>query len=247
MLKKNESAYSASTYSKLLSSGLNSSLGASLASVGGMPGPGQPYRWALPDDPTGFNGVANMYTTMDMMSNVYTGYTIMQAAVLLMLMIRLIHYVSFQPRLAIVSGTLARMIPDLCHYTIVFVTMACMLAMVLTTVFGYRVKSVSSFTEALTLLVEYVIVKKGKANVKAIGIAVSVPFCLIAMVVINEPTALVGNASYLTFPPLIRLPHSRYSPRATWWPLLRKSWPTSHSPSFRSLLRSSCSTSLWPR
>ena len=172
MLKKNESAYSASTYAALLSSGLNSTLGASLAASGGMPTAGQPYRWMLPDDPSGINGVANMYTTMDKMSDIYTGYTIMQAVVLLLLMIRLIHYVSFQPRLAIVSGTLARMVPDLCHYTVVFVIMACMFAMILTTVFGYRVESVSTFPDALSLLVKYIIVKKGKANVRSIGIHV---------------------------------------------------------------------------
>ena len=173
MLHKNESAFSASRYSELLGNGISASLGSTVASsqAGGMPAPGQPYRWVLPDDPTGINGVANMYTSMDTMMSVYTGYAFLQSIVLSLLMLRLIHYVSFQPRLAIVSGTLARMMPDLIHYCIVFAVIACMSAMILCTVFGYRVYEVRSYSDALTILVEYLILKRGKGQ-QGIGINV---------------------------------------------------------------------------
>ena len=78
MLKKDESGYSAGTYAHLLSDGLNTSLGTTIAAANGMPAPGQPYRWMLPDNPTGMHGLANLYNTMDKMMAVYTGYTFLQ-------------------------------------------------------------------------------------------------------------------------------------------------------------------------
>lgn len=174
MLKKNESAFSSEQYGQLLSAGMNTSLGYTLARMNGIPAPGQPYRWMLPDDPSGINGLANMYTAFDKMTDVYTGYSFLQGVVLFLLMLRLIQYLSFQPRLAIVSGTLARMMPDLIHFIVVFVFMACMFAMILTLEFGYRVQEVSTYGDALSLMLEYIVVRNpmGRGNTNQTNISV---------------------------------------------------------------------------
>ena len=78
MLKKNESGYSSGTYAELLNNSLNTSLGTTLAAANGMPASGQPYRWMLPDNPTGMHGLVNLYNTMEKMMAVYTGYTLLQ-------------------------------------------------------------------------------------------------------------------------------------------------------------------------
>ena len=69
---------------------------------------------------------------------VYTGYAFLQGLVLFLLMLRLINYVSFQPRLSIISGTMARMLPDMAHFAVIFAVVAAMFAMMVTLVFGYR-------------------------------------------------------------------------------------------------------------
>lgn len=60
----------------------------------------------------------------------------LQAGVLLLAMIRLISQIAFQPRLSVISGTLAAAIPDLAGFAITVTTISAMMCFVFILVFG---------------------------------------------------------------------------------------------------------------
>lgn len=79
-----------------------------------------------------------------------------------MLIMRLIHHLSFQPRLAVISGTLARMLPDLLNYAAVLVLVLTMLAALLTLVWGQEIGAVSNMNSALIWMLQYFVTGLGR-------------------------------------------------------------------------------------
>ena len=53
-------------------------------------------------------------------------------------MIRLVNYVSFQPRISIISGTLAATVPELFHFALVLAVIVPMYAVLSCIGLGYR-------------------------------------------------------------------------------------------------------------
>ena len=56
-------------------------------------------------------------------------YELIQGILLVLLIINLIYHVSFQPRLAIIGGSLGAVLPDLMHLLLVFMIVSAMVAM----------------------------------------------------------------------------------------------------------------------
>lgn len=65
-------------------------------------------------------------------------YQFLQAWVLMGLIVRCIMYISFQKRLSLIGGTLARLMPELWHFVIIVFIVCTMLAAMLHMCFGYR-------------------------------------------------------------------------------------------------------------
>eukprot|EP00955_Chlamydomonas_euryale_P108267 365833-Chlamydomonas_euryale.AAC.3 len=177
LLKRDDAGFSASQYAEQLGMGLGDAFGSSTAAAqpNGMPSPGDPYRWALPADASGLQGLADLYTSITKMFDVYTGYSFLQGIVLVMLMLRLIVHMSFQPKLGLLSRVLMRTAPDVAHFALLLVVCAAMFAMLITTVYGYRVESVSTYGAALTAVLEYVVVKSGKTAADSFGVDALMP------------------------------------------------------------------------
>ena len=126
-------AASANTSSTSSPPGLSSAVPAAPPPPAGAPG-----RWTLAEDLSGLRGMATMFERMQHMYNIYVLYYMLQGVILIGLMIRLLMYISFQKRLSVIGGTIARSLPDLLHFGVVVGIVCCMLAIFCQTVFGYR-------------------------------------------------------------------------------------------------------------
>ena len=62
--------------------------------------PGDAGRWALPADVSGLQQLSYMYEQMDVMYDTWVLYGVLQGVVLVLLLLRLVHHLSFQPRCA---------------------------------------------------------------------------------------------------------------------------------------------------
>ncbi|KXZ53417.1 hypothetical protein GPECTOR_7g1315 [Gonium pectorale] len=117
-----------------------SAAAAALNASANAPLAGEPGRWSLPEDAGPLTQLADMYN---------------QAIVLILLILRLVHRLSFQPRLSIISGTLARMIPDLASLVVILVVVLVMLSAVLVTMWGSQVAELSNMASAVEWMVAY--------------------------------------------------------------------------------------------
>ena len=126
-------AASANTSSTSSPPGLSSAVPAAPPPPAGAPG-----RWTLAEDLSGLRDMATMFERMQHMYNIYVLYYMLQGVILIGLMIRLLMYISFQKRLSVIGGTIARSLPDLLHFGVVVGIVCCMLAVFCQTVFGYR-------------------------------------------------------------------------------------------------------------
>ncbi|GIL65472.1 hypothetical protein Vafri_19251 [Volvox africanus] len=123
-----------------------------------MPGPGEDYRWLLPDDASELTALGNMYSYMDNMEFTWYVYFLIQAVVLLMLMVRLLTYLAFQPQLAIIGGTIVRAIPWLLYWLFITGVVFSMCLVLLTTCFGYRLADMATLGASAYALMRYIIV-----------------------------------------------------------------------------------------
>lgn len=71
------------------------------------PAPGEPLRWQLPELRSGLQGAAGMMVLLQRLYTLQVTYYTLQGFVLVFLIVRWLHYITFQPRLSIISGTLA--------------------------------------------------------------------------------------------------------------------------------------------
>ncbi|KAG1653961.1 hypothetical protein FOA52_008982, partial [Chlamydomonas sp. UWO 241] len=71
-----------------------------------VPRPGEPGRWALPDDTTGIDALATLHSYLDDLRTNRTIYALLLCTSLIALVGRLLTMCTFQPRLAIIPLTL---------------------------------------------------------------------------------------------------------------------------------------------
>jgi len=133
------------------------------------PSAGQPQRWRLADDTAPLALTAEVYAHAETMYAVYTLYTSLQGISLMLLIIRLINLISFQPRLSVISGTLARMLPDLANFAVNLVAMALMFVMLLAVAFGGRVGPVHSFEESARTVFQYLVLSDDQGAMGSIA------------------------------------------------------------------------------
>jgi len=122
------------------------------------PKAGQAFRHLLPDDPAALRETASMYAAAEGMYAANSAYNALQGIALALLIVRLLNYVSFQPRLSVISGTLARMIPDMAHFFVVFLIVAVMFAGLVGAVFGFRIVSIAGYDVGLATMLQYVVI-----------------------------------------------------------------------------------------
>ncbi len=87
-----------------------------------------------------------------------------QGIVLVLLMVRLVHHVSFQPRLSVISGTLARMLPDLANFLVVLVALLAALGMALCVLWGGSVPGLGTPGQAVAWAMQYFVNGAGQAD-----------------------------------------------------------------------------------
>ena len=83
----------------------------------------------------------------------------MQGIILAALVIRWLHYISFQPRLSIIAGTLVLALPDLLHFALVVAICVTMFAAAACVVFGGSFSQLSSMGSSLSFMLQYVLLQ----------------------------------------------------------------------------------------
>ena len=96
-------------------------------------------------------------------------YTVLQGVLLILLLIRLVQHLSFQPRLSVISGTLARALPDLATFVLVLGLMLVMFTAALVAVWGAAVPRLSSFSAAFGWVLAYFVTGLDQGVVDAIA------------------------------------------------------------------------------
>ncbi|PNH11248.1 hypothetical protein TSOC_001938, partial [Tetrabaena socialis] len=152
-----------------------------------VPEAGDAGRWALPANEQPLNDAGAMFARVDEMYATLVTYNflqgpvagvvggpadhegavgsylfatpLLQGLVLAMVVLRWLHYISFQPRLSIIAGTLARALPDLLHFTIVICICIMMFGAAAGLVFGTEVIQLSSFGDSFYLMLKYVLLR----------------------------------------------------------------------------------------
>jgi len=110
------------------------------------------YGWELPEDDRGYTSLIKMYNEIDVMSTLSVLYNLITGVNLLMLFIRFLLLLKFQPRLAIITRTLERASVDVFHFLFMFSILLMMASILGNTMFGASVEGVSSVPMAFELL-----------------------------------------------------------------------------------------------
>jgi hypothetical protein len=96
-------------------------------------------------------------------------YTVLQGLLLILLLLRLVHHLAFQPRLSVISGTLARALPDLATFCFTLGLMLAMFAAGLVAVWGAAVPRLSSFAAAFGWTLSYFVTGLDQGVIDAIA------------------------------------------------------------------------------
>ena len=110
------------------------------------------YGWELPEDDRGYVNLIKMYHEIDIMTTLSVAYNLITGINLLLLFIRFLLLLKFQPRLAIITHTLERASLDVFHFLFVFFALLAMASVLGNTMFGASIESVSSIPMAFELL-----------------------------------------------------------------------------------------------
>ncbi|KAG2447259.1 hypothetical protein HYH02_007999 [Chlamydomonas schloesseri] len=121
-------------------------------------------------------------TTANTTANTTPGvvlYSFLQALVLALLLLRLLHALSFQPRLAVISRTLSCALPDLVHLFAVATVVVIMMAMALVlTSGGSRTEHLASGSAAIAWMYQLVLLADDQGVFKALLSSASIlPSC----------------------------------------------------------------------
>ena len=119
--------------------------------------PGQPGTWTLPPITTELHGVTLMLTQASNLDYLWSAYSLIVSAVILLMMINLIRLVGFQPRLSVIAASLHLMSEDLFHLLLIFVAIAVPLAIQVVILVGsFNVRARDFTTSFLTILTMFV-------------------------------------------------------------------------------------------
>tara|TARA_B100001540_G_scaffold313276_1_gene335899 strand:- start:802 stop:6552 length:5751 start_codon:yes stop_codon:yes gene_type:complete len=110
------------------------------------------YNWELVEDTRGYEDLSLMYDNINMMSNLQIIYNLITGVNLLMLFVRFLLLLKFQPRLAIITKTFERSTVDIFHFLVVYMIFMAIAAVLGNTMFGHSIECVSSIPRAFELL-----------------------------------------------------------------------------------------------
>jgi len=127
------------------------------SSAPGAPRPGTLDRWRLAEDFGGLGDVARTLAHINSMYTVISLYNALQGVILLLLIVRLVNLISFQPKLSLISGTLARFIPDVFNFLMVFIVCVILFAAFVGLNFGYRIENVSDFGLTIATMLKFLV------------------------------------------------------------------------------------------
>ncbi|KAG2451066.1 hypothetical protein HYH02_004334 [Chlamydomonas schloesseri] len=130
--------------------------------------PGSAGRWKLPADTEPLGDAGAMYARVDDMYNMYVLYSFLQGIVLVLIIVRWLHYISFQPRLSIIPGTLALALPDLLHFAVVVLLCVVMFASAAALAYGPGVSQLASPGSAVYLMLRYVLLRSDDSVFRSI-------------------------------------------------------------------------------
>ncbi|KAF5827471.1 hypothetical protein DUNSADRAFT_614 [Dunaliella salina] len=121
--------------------------------------PGAPGRWTEgTESEEGLQAFGDMLEALQQMADVKTVYSLVQFFTLILLLVRFIYHTSFQPKLSVIAGTLAKFVPDILYYLFMLLAIGTMFTCMLTILFGGGGYSgFSSVSEGL-LVVFYAII-----------------------------------------------------------------------------------------
>jgi hypothetical protein len=112
--------------------------------------PRKPYMpWQLPEDTTGYHGLTEIVDEIDTMSHLMVTYGFLQGINLLLLLVRMMKMLKFQPRLAIVTNTLVGASLDLAHLGVIFGVFTVMTAVAAHIQYGARLEVFSTVVKSL--------------------------------------------------------------------------------------------------
>ena len=110
------------------------------------------YNWELAEDTHGYEDLLLMYEEINMMSNLQITYNLITGINLMLLFVRFLLLLKFQPRLAIITKTFERSTIDIFHFLFVYMIFMAIAAVLGNTMFGHSIECVSSIPRAFELL-----------------------------------------------------------------------------------------------
>ena len=110
------------------------------------------YNWELSEDTRGYENLTDMYDEINVMSNLQITYNLITGVNLLLLFVRFLLLLKFQPRLAIITKTFERSSVDIAHFLVVYLIFMVIAAVLGNTMFGHSIECVSSIESAFELL-----------------------------------------------------------------------------------------------
>ncbi len=114
--------------------------------------PGDPGRWALPDDPSGLDALFDLHSSLFSLSDIQVAYNLSTCLSLLILIVRLISLATIQPRLAIIPLSLLESSKDLLHLLSAIVPLTVMWAALLVVTAGAGVRDLNNLLDATGLV-----------------------------------------------------------------------------------------------
>ena len=78
------------------------------------------YAWELPEDDSGYVSLIKMYENIDAMRTLSVAYNLITGINLLIMFVRFLLLLKFQPRLAIITRTLERASVDVFHFLFMY-------------------------------------------------------------------------------------------------------------------------------
>ncbi len=124
----------------------------SLASPPPLLLPGDPGRWALPDDPSDLDALSDLHSSLSSLSDAQIAYHLSVCLSLLVLFARLVSLATIQPRLAIIPLSLLESCEDLFHLLSAILPLTIMWAAMLVVTAGAKEKHLTNMLDATVVV-----------------------------------------------------------------------------------------------